>query len=784
MPPIRILLIEDTPADVAVMQEAFADERADFDVTHAGRLDAGLKHLAQKRFDLVLLDLNLPDSQGVDTVSRVRAQAPRTPIVVLTASDDDVLAMQAVQRGAQDYLVKGYVQVYHNLLGRAVRYAIERQRAEDEVRNAHARTAQLLSSIPSILIQINTEAKVTHWNAVAEATFGIRLADVIDRPFASCGIRWDTAKIVKAFTECLQTNAALSLDDMPFKYADGQDGFLGITLVPMRGEESDARSGVLLFGADVTKRKQAELERGKLQDQLMQAQKMETIGRFAGGIAHDFNNFLQVILGFAWLIRARHQNDRELMSDLQEIVHSAESASGMVHQLLAFSRRQPLQPKVFEINNAIRNMARLLQQFVGEPIRVDLDLLADPMTVKLDPTGLEQCLMNLCANARDSMPQGGTLTIKTALQANDAAFMDSHPTAQAPDYVKLTIQDTGSGMDPMVAAHIFEPFFTTKQVGKGTGLGLAVVYGLVKQHEGFIEIDTAPGQGTAFHLYVPRQAEAAPAVAEAPSGGSKAAAGTEESIFLVSGDARQRNLNEKIVSEAGYLVAGSCDEHQAMERLEKYGYGVDVVLLDAAIPGMTPRDVLGRVRKLRPDTKILLVSEDPDAALRGLVASMSGVRILEKPYAPARLLDHVRELLDEVQPSRPARPAQDGARRHRILVVDDDPSIRRLCERILNHHDVKTVPSGRAALDVLGREGKDLLLTDLRMPNMDGIALIGEVMKLAPMPRIMVMTGSLTSEMEQRLRTLQVPMTEDVLRKPFSAPALVDAVNRCLAQRA
>ncbi|MBI3331192.1 MAG: response regulator [Candidatus Omnitrophica bacterium] len=376
MPSVQILLIEDLAEDAQLIREALAAEPgAGFQLTHADRLVSGLRHLDAHAVDLVLLDLKLPDSEGLETLVAVREHAPHVPIVVLTASDDTALAVEAVQKGAADYLVKGYVQVYPALLGRAIRYALERRRAE--------------------------------------------------------------------------------------------------------------------------------AERSRLQRQLSQAQKMETVGRFAGGIAHDFKNVLQVILSLAWLIRSRRPNDPELLASVEEIVHAAESGSGMVQQLLTFSRQQPLEPKPLDLNEAVRGMARLLQQLVGEPIRLQLDLQPGPLLVRMDPTGLEQILMNLCANARDSMPQGGPLTIRTARRSADEAFADAHPGVKPGEYVGLSIQDRGSGMDPAIASHIFEPFFTTKHLGQGTGLGLAVVYGLVQQHEGCIEVDTAPGRGTTFHLYLP-----------------------------------------------------------------------------------------------------------------------------------------------------------------------------------------------------------------------------------------------------------------------------------------
>ncbi len=422
MPSVQILLIEDLAEDARHIREALAAEPgAGFQLTHADRLVSGLRHLGARPVDLILLDLKLPDSEGLETLVAVRERAPHVPIVVLTASDDTALAVEAVQKGAADYLVKGYVQVYPALLGRAIRYALERRRAE--------------------------------------------------------------------------------------------------------------------------------AERGRLQRRLAQAQKMETVGRFAGGIAHDFKNILQIILSLAWLIRSRRPDDPELLASVEEIVHAAESGSGMVQQLLAFSRQQPLEPARFDLTEAVRELSRLLQQLVGGSVRLQLELLPDPLMVRMDRTGLEQILMNLCANARDSMPQGGPLTIRTARRRADEPFLDAHPSLSGGDpstrapalaggpslgmspttsrgvvpsevegrrsgtpglpgglhYVWLSVQDRGQGMDPAVAAHLFEPFFTTKHLGQGTGLGLAVVYGLVQQHGGCIAVDTAPGLGTTFHLYFPCQ---------------------------------------------------------------------------------------------------------------------------------------------------------------------------------------------------------------------------------------------------------------------------------------
>jgi PAS domain S-box-containing protein len=646
-PRIRILLIEDNLEDSRMMEEALTAEKGMlFAVTHADRLAAGLQHLEEGGVDLVLLDLLLPDSQGLEPVVKIHTHSPKIPIVVLTSSDDDAMAVQALERGAQDYLVKGYVQVYPNLLGRAIRYAIQRTRAEEQLRAMYTQTEKLLASLPSILIGVSPQGRITHWNAVAEATFGLSESDVINRTLTDCGIQWDPAALLEYVADPKNREGTARLDGVAFKRPDGQEGLLGITIVPMKADIPE-HSGFLFCGADITERQRAEKERERLQEELNQAQKMETIGRFAGGIAHDFNNFLQVILGFAWLIRARNQDDPVLIKDLHEIVHSAESASGMVRQLLAFSRRQPLQRKPLELNQTLRGMERLLQQLIGDHVRLDLQLAPEPLTVSMDPSGIEQIVMNLSANARDSMQGGGTLTLRTEACAIDDAFLQARAWSLKPGaYVRLTVQDTGTGMDPAVASHVFEPFFTTKRLGKGTGLGLAVVYGLVKQHEGAIEVNTAVGQGTTFHLYFPRESSAVePAEEDAPAG----------------------------------------------------------------------------------------------------------------------------------------RPAAAPDSRQRVLVVDDHEPIRILCARILSErYEVTAVPSAAGALEALERAPYDLMLTDLRMPNMDGIALLQTVAREHPAVKRMAMTGSLTNDLEQRL--LSVSLHTGLIRKPFTAPALLELVGRCLSE--
>lgn len=778
--PMHILLVEDTPADAQVLQQALAKEKGlSFHLTHTDKLSSALAVLAEGKVDVVLLDLLLPDSEGLLTITQVVQQAPRVPIVVLTAADDEGLAVQSLQQGAQDYLVKGYVQVYPNLLGRALRYAVERKRADEELRAAYRQTEELLTSITSILIGVSPLGLITHWNTVAETTFGIPATAAVHQSLAAFNISWDRAKVAAGLSVCERIGRPTRVDDVPFRYPDGHEGVIGLTIVPLRAH-GQSKMGFLIFGADVTERKQAEAERAWLHEQLVQAQKMETIGRFAGGIAHDFENFLQVILGFAWLIRSRHKDDPALLKDLDEIIHGAESASGMVRQLLAFSRRQALKPTVLEINRALEQMAKIIQQLVGEAIQVKLLLASEPLMAQLDPTAFEQVIMNLSSNARDVMRQGGSLTIRTAPTQPDAAFRTTHPTFSG-DCIRLSISDTGVGMDPEVAAHIFEPFFTTKQSGHGTGLGLAVVHGLVQQHGGVIEVDTVPGRGTTFHLYLarwtPSAAQASPAPASADSATS--ASRKHVPVFIVESDPQQKTLIEELLRESGFSIAGASSLPDVVGQIKQKPADIKILILDHGLMGNDPAGLIKQLRQLKPAMNLLIVTGHRDEKLRLLSETLPGLQILRKPFVPSQLLSSLETLAGQVAAGA-GIPEKGKVTSHKILVVDDDPAIRTFCERILSmNHAVTLAASGKEALECLKAAPQEVLVTDLKMPEMDGFHLLEEVLHHFPGVKIIIMSSLLTPLIEQQLRLSGARY--GILRKPFTPDQLHQAVAQCLS---
>jgi signal transduction histidine kinase len=364
--------------------------------------------------------------------------------------------------------------------------------------------------------------------------------------------------------------------------------------------------------------------------QLAAAQRMEAVGTLAGGIAHDFNNLLTGIVGFAQVLRERLAGDAEAASDLDEILCGAERAAALTHQLLAFARRQPIAPALVDVNTLVGDLTRFLRRVVGEHIEVAVDLAPALPPVRVDPGQIEQVVMNLCVNARDAMPVGGTLQIETRVISAGPGLRE----------VALRVSDTGVGIPAHVREHVFEPFFTTKATGRGTGLGLAVSYGIVKQHGGSITFESEPGRGTRFEIRLP----AAPGVAEVARAAAPAAVrGGSERILVADDEPLVRVLAERVLSALGYEVILAEDGADAVEKVRALPDGPDLVVLDVVMPRRRGPDALEEMRRLRPGLRAVFMSGYDPAAQEPLRA---GVPLLAKPFGPAALARKVRELLD------------------------------------------------------------------------------------------------------------------------------------------
>jgi PAS domain S-box-containing protein len=388
-------------------------------------------------------------------------------------------------------------------------------------------------------------------------------------------------------------------------------------------------------------------ERKMLEDQLRRAQRMETIGTLAGGVAHDFNNLLTVIKGYSDVIMERAKGKEELLGPVEHIGRAAEHAASLTRQLLAFSRQQVLQPKVFNLNELVTNVDKMLRRLIGENIEMFTVTALDLGAVKADPGQMESVIMNLVVNARDAMPNGGRLTLETANAELDDAYVQQHFGARAGSYVMLGVSDTGMGMDSETKSHIFEPFFTTKELGKGTGLGLSTVYGIVKQSEGYIWVYSEPGQGATFKIYLPRvQGRAEVAARRTPP---TAASLGNETILLVEDDVQVRELTRTVLESRGYQVLAAEESLKVPEICRKYAGPIHLLLTDVVMPGLGGSELAVEIAKQRPGIKVLFMSGYTDNVLIQSGGLGNDSFFLQKPFTPSSLARKVREILDQAR---------------------------------------------------------------------------------------------------------------------------------------
>jgi signal transduction histidine kinase/CheY-like chemotaxis protein len=401
---------------------------------------------------------------------------------------------------------------------------------------------------------------------------------------------------------------------------------------------------------DITDHKLAEEEQAKLQDQLTQAQKMESVGRLAGGVAHDFNNLLMGTMGYTQLCLDELGPDHPIRKYLDEIMSGTERSAELSRQLLAFARKQIIAPKVLDLSEAVSSMLKLLQRLIGEDIAMKFTAHSDTWPVKMDPVQIDQILANLCVNARDAIGGVGSITIETSNATFDEAYCAGNAGSVPGDYALLTVTDTGCGMVPETLEHIFEPFFTTKGVGEGTGLGLATVFGIVKQNNGYITVYSEPGKGTTFKIYLPRHvlAETAQAAASAPA---KPPRGTE-TILMVEDEKSVRVTTHMFLEDLGYTVLVAENPEKALALAAQHPGEMHLLITDVIMPGMSGRDLAKRLLELRPTLKRLFISgfTADVIAQRGILDD--GVNFMSKPFGRDALARKVREVLEDGERTR------------------------------------------------------------------------------------------------------------------------------------
>lgn len=527
-----------------------------------------------------------------------------------------------------------------------IRDITERRRAQLALEQSEARFRKVVESAPEAII-VEREGVIQYANLVALRLLGVTSpSDVVGRELDDF-IHPDEREDSRRRAEIVSQRIAVPFVERRYVRPDGEIITAENSAVPI---DYDRQPASLIFFRDISERKKNEAERVQLEAQLRQAQKMESIGRLAGGVAHDFNNHLTVINGYCDMLLRDAAADDPVREPLEEIRTAGERASALTQQLLAFSRKQMAEPKPLRLNDVVIEAERMLRRLIGEDIDVLTRLSPDPAVVMADRGQMNQVLMNLAVNARDAMPRGGRLIIETGSAEVDELYVSLHPEAKPGLYATLSVSDSGVGMTPDTLQRIFEPFFTTKATGRGTGLGLATVYGIVKQGGGWIRVYSEVGKGTHFQLFLPCAECAAPEPAGLPD---QAGQRGSETVLVVEDQAEVRHLTMAILGKHGYRLLDASDGATALKIGAEYPDRIDLLLTDVVMPGMNGRELADRLVELRPGLKVLYTSGYTAEAIGREGVLEHGVAYLPKPFSVSDLTAKVREVIDS-GPSRPA----------------------------------------------------------------------------------------------------------------------------------
>jgi PAS domain S-box-containing protein len=515
--------------------------------------------------------------------------------------------------------------------------------AERAARESEARFVALVQHASDVITIMAPSGKLLYMTPSGERVFGYRPSDIVGTRLRELIDPADRERALASFAAVFEEpGKTLSFE---FRLRHRDESWLDVEAVATNLLHEPNVAGIVVNSRNITERKKAEEALRDSEEKLRQSQKMEAVGQLAGGVAHDFNNLLAVIIGYADMLlrRVSPDKDERMFRQISEIQKAANRATSLTRQLLAFSRKQVLQPKILDLNVVVRDMDKMLRRLIGEHIDMDIKLAANCGTVKADPGQVEQVLMNLAVNARDAMPDGGCLTIETTNIDVDAALLDNQRGIEPGPYVMIEVSDTGQGMSPEIQSRIFEPFFTTKEKGKGTGLGLSTVYGIVQQSGGSLSVYSEPGHGTAFKIYLPRVAANGQLVeinnekAAVPHG--------SETVLLVEDEESVRHMAQEILQMNGYSVLDASNGNEAVKVSEKHSGIIDLMVTDVVMPQLGGRELAEKLALTRPEMRVLYMSGYTDDAIVRHGVLDGRASFLEKPFTPDAFTRKIREVL-------------------------------------------------------------------------------------------------------------------------------------------
>jgi PAS domain S-box-containing protein len=642
--PMTILVVEDDSAHAEAVSRGIRAGLPGAVVNRAGNLRQYHAMVKAEPPDFVLMDLNLPDGLALESLT-FPPEDGAFPVIIMTAFGNESLAVAAMKAGALDYVVKspGVFEALPQTVASALRHwrlLKDRKRAEIRLAESENRYRNLVSYSP-FAVFINSGDRVVLANKACLALFGAREeGELLGKSPYELFHHDFHEKMHERIRILRERGEPVPLLEERIVRLDGKTVDVEVIAAPF---SLNGGNDIHVILRDITSRKQLEKEGEKLREQLYHAQRMEDIGRLIGGVAHDFNNHLTAIIGCSQIILNKLSGDSEIRSFAEMVCSAGEKAAGITRSLLAFSRKQALEMRPVDVRIIIYNIAKLMGRLIGEDVELVLEQGEAPLFVKGDSGQIEQVLMNLATNARDAMPTGGTITISTESIHLDHEFMSVYGWGHAGDYALISFSDKGCGIPEDTRDKIFEPFFTSKEAGKGTGLGLSIVHGIIQQHGGYIRLESSPGSGTTFFIYLPLLAEKP--VPEMSLAHSTIGRGNE-TILVCEDESSVRRLMRLVLEDNGYSVLEAVDGLDAVEVFRRHADCIDLVLLDVVMPKQSGMGAFNEIRGLRPGVRVVFTSGyTPESIDRSGVFEMK-VPFIPKPVAPGLLLKIVRDTLD------------------------------------------------------------------------------------------------------------------------------------------
>ncbi|MBK6880365.1 MAG: response regulator [Elusimicrobia bacterium] len=632
--PTRVLMVEDRPEDRELIEHELKNAKILFESQNVTTREDFLKALRSFKPDIVLSDFSLPEFDALEAIGILRRYESAVPFILVTGAQSEEIAVECMKRGADDYIMKSTLKRLPSAVLNALKNrAAEQQIAQTEgtLREQERQYRTIAEHTRDLIYILDAQGQFTYVSPSFRQSLGYDPAALVGLKAFALIHPDDTVTAREVFRNLPATGNGHAV---PFRYKT-QDGRWRQyeSVVSWAVDEKGDKIQAVVVARDIEDRRQ-------LEDQVRQAQKMDAVGRLAGGVAHDFNNLLTAINGYSdLLLRALEEGDPR-RADVEEIKDTAARAAALTQQLLAFSRRQITQPTVMDVNTVVGRVEKMLRRLIGEDIALKTVLAPELHRTRADVGQIEQVIMNLSVNAREAMPQGGTLILETA-------NVSLGPEAEAPagDYALLTVTDTGCGMDPAVAEHLFEPFFTTKDKRRGTGLGLSTVYGILQQAGAHIRLTTIPGQGTAFRLYFPR-VDDAPAPAATALQSDDAFFRGNERVLLAEDDRAVRVMAARVLRQGGYRVTEAANGEEALRLTEDPNFAVDLLITDVVMHGLSGPDLAKILTEKRPGVKVVYISGYMGEDARTSVLKDAGATFLPKPFRPRDLLQKARTILD------------------------------------------------------------------------------------------------------------------------------------------